>query len=127
MARARRMTAAERDAQRTTVVELRSGMPAQVRRPMMNPEDQSHRFVITGQDLEGRSRPLTCGRRHQWGGSGTTTLVCPWKPWRGPPASPSGLFVRGAPDRGSPQLPRCVELPAPDLRLRLLPDLPDRG
>ena len=25
---------------------------------MMNPEDQSHRFVITGQDPEGRSRTI---------------------------------------------------------------------
>jgi len=62
MARARRMTAAERDAQRATVVELRSGMPAQVGRPMMNPEDQSHWFVITGEDPEGHPRTIILWR-----------------------------------------------------------------
>ena len=29
---------------------------------MMNPEDQSHRFVITGQDPEGRSRTIILWR-----------------------------------------------------------------
>jgi hypothetical protein len=29
---------------------------------MMNPEDQSHRFVITGQDPEGRSRTVILWR-----------------------------------------------------------------
>jgi hypothetical protein len=29
---------------------------------MMNPEDQSHRFVLTGQDPEGRSRTIILWR-----------------------------------------------------------------